>query len=142
MATAAPPFLNNEQTKYFTQLIKDNPLDKHSQNIIGAVKESYPALKDIVPTTSGSRSAQDYLAFTKRMEEYKNFEINQVFPASITSGNVIILADAQQNTFMETIESDLGNFMDNITKAGNFGLNMSSEINSLTNNSSNFSNSI
>ena len=133
MTAAAPPFLNNKQTKYFTQLIKDNPLDKHSQNIIGAVKESYPALKDIVPTTSGSRSAQDYLAFTKRMEEYKNFEINQVFPASITSGNVIILADAHQNTFHETIEADLGNFMDNITKAGNFGVKLPSEINSVVN---------
>lgn len=131
MTTAAPPILNPTQAKYFTQLIQDNPTDKYSQNIINTIKKTYPALNDILPVKP--TGAQAYLEYTNRMKEYKNFEADKVTPASITSGNIIILADAQQNTFMETIESDLGNFMDNITKVGNFGLNMSSEINSLTN---------
>ena len=134
MTVKSPPpaVLNSKQAKYFTQLIKDNPLDAHSQKIISTVKQTYPALNDVIPEKP--TGAQAYLEYTRRMKQYKDFEMNQVTPASITSGNVIVLADAHQNTFHQTIEADLGNFMDNITKAGNFGLKIPNEINSVVNN--------
>ena len=131
MISPPPAVLNNKQAKYFTQLIKDNPLDQHSQNIISTVKQSFPALNDVIPEKP--TGAQAYLEYTKRMQQYKSCEMMKVTPASITSGNVIVLADAHQNTFMSSVEADLGNFMDNITKAGNFGLKLPNEITSITN---------
>ena len=131
MAVKTPPpaSLSSKQVEYFTNMIKDNPQDTNSQNIINTIQKNYPALKDIRPETP--TGAQNYLKFTKRMEQYKRLASEGVTPASISSGNVIVLANAHQNNFIASTESDLNNFFDTVTQAGNLGLKLPNEINSV-----------
>ena len=130
-----PEFLSGRTLDYAVNMIKDNPLDDTSQNIISRFQEDYPQLKSIFPRTSEelqNLSEKEKKERNRRFQEnYKRSGKENVGSASETTGQSIIMADASGNGFYDQVEADMGNFFDRVTKIGTSGLNLSSEINDI-----------
>ena len=129
-AAADIDYLSPEQIDTFTQLIKDSP--KGWEGSIKTIKDVYPDIfGDIEPYTEKEKSqwtAEQLAEYQQRREEYKKAPKPETDPASITTGDVIILADPCKNNFFAQVESYLSNFFKLITRVGNFALNLPGEI--------------
>ena len=122
--------LTTDQVDTFTQLIRDNP--KGWEGSIKTIKEVYPEIfGDVEPYTEDQKSkwsAEQLADYLQRRDEYKKAPKPDVDPASITTGDVIILADPCKNNFFAQTEAYLSNFFKLITRVGNFALNLPGEI--------------
>ena len=125
--------LTKDQIESFTQLIQDNPPEWEST--IDFLKKQYPdQFGSVEPYTKEEKdkfSAEEFVAWQQRQEEWKRRKKPDVDPASETTGNSVILADPCKNNFFAQVESFLQNFFKKITKAGNFVLNLPGEIKSV-----------
>ena len=125
--------LTKDQIESFTQLIEDNPPEWEST--IDFLKKQYPdQFGSVEPYTKEEKdkfSAEEFVAWQQRQEEWKRRKKPDVDPASETTGNSVILADPCKNNFFAQVESFLQNFFKKITKAGNFVLNLPGEIKSV-----------
>ena len=122
--------LTTEQLDTFNQLIKDNP--PGWEGTIATIKKTYPEeFAGVEPYTEEEKlkwSAEELVTYQQRREEYKKAPKPDVDPASITTGDVIILADPCKNNFFAQTEAYLSNFFKLITRVGNFYLNLPGEI--------------
>ena len=100
-----PEFLSGRTLDYAVNMIKDNPLDDTSQNIISRFQEDYPQLKSIFPRTSEelqNLSEKEKKERNRRFQEnYKRSGKENVGSASETTGQSIIMADASGNGFYD-----------------------------------------
>ena len=134
LPTEFPSF---QQIKAYENLIKDNPAGEKWQSAIKNIKNQYPdQLKDVVPFNSSqveNLSKDAFKQFEKRVEEYKKIDFPEVDPVSLTSGMAVLTANPDKNNFFAETQTQLGNFMDIASKAGNFSLDLPGEIKSVAN---------
>ena len=91
--TPIPSFINPEQKKVFTQLIKDNPIGFDAN--INLLKEKFPEdFAGINPLTELELESLDKNAFSSLLDRNKSYkEMAKLFPLeplSATTGDIII----------------------------------------------------
>lgn len=143
MVTARPNFLSADQKKVFTQLIQDNPINFDST--INQLKTDFPNdLGNIFPTSDlelDSLSDLDFDKLTSRVENYKQIFKSEVSTISLTTGDLMIIPDPDQNRFFEKVDAAMKNYFKMASKAQNFNLDLSGELSKLTKMVGNFSKS-
>ena len=135
--TPQPEKLNEQQIKYFTTLIQDNPLYEPWPEKINEIKNIYSKqLPDTaIPFSNEEKdrlSKEKYKEFQARDNQYKKSSSPDVDPASATTGLTIQTASKELQSFAVKTEGALTNFINLATKADNFMLDLPGEIKSVT----------
>ena len=136
--TAPPEKLDERQIKYFTTLIQDNPTNAPWPDKIKEIKTLYSGqLPDTaVPWTTLQKNnfsndlSKSYLS---RSGLYKKSNNPDVEAASATTALKIITASKELKSFAVKTENTLTNFINLVTKADNFMLDLPGEIKGVTN---------
>ena len=130
-----PTVLSSEQTKVFTQLIKDNPIGFESN--ISLLKDNFPSdFADVNPLTEFELESFDKNAFSSLLDRNKAYkEMATLFPLeplSITTGEIITLPDGESDRFFEKVESKMKNYFNSISKVNDFATDLPNELSKLT----------
>ena len=130
-----PTVLSSEQTKVFTQLIKDNPIGFESN--ISLLKDKFPSdFADVNPLTEFELESFDKNAFSSLLDRNKAYkEMATLFPLeplSITTGEIITLPDGESDRFFEKVESKMKNYFNSISKVNDFATDLPNELSKLT----------
>ena len=134
--TPIPSFINPEQKKVFTQLIKDNPIGFDAN--INLLKEKFPEdFAGINPLTELELESLDKNAFSSLLDRNKSYkEMAKLFPLeplSATTGDIIILPDGDSDRFFEKVEAKVQNYFNMVSKVDNFATDLPNELSKLTN---------
>ena len=133
--TPIPSFINPEQKKVFTQLIKDNPIGFDAN--INLLKEKFPEdFAGINPLTELELESLDKNAFSSLLDRNKSYkEMAKLFPLeplSATTGDIIILPDGDSDRFFEKVEAKVQNYFNMVSKVDNFATDLPNELSKLT----------
>jgi len=129
----APAQLDSKQVEYWCEVAKipSQLLTDSSKVLLKAVKDTYPGqitCKELTKEELDKLSLKEQLALEQRAVAI-NKRLQDVDPASLTSGSRIILADPCKDNFFAELEAKLDKFFKVITKAGKFVGNLNEEIN-------------
>tara|TARA_B100001094_G_C18181962_1_gene801454 strand:+ start:1203 stop:3176 length:1974 start_codon:yes stop_codon:yes gene_type:complete len=130
-----PQELSRQQLKAYRTLIRDNPLDEDWQKKITELKSKYPRLANEKPFSSNQingLSESDYESYTNRIDKYNAAGFPNVQPVSPSTGKEVLTADPCKGNFIDEVETQLGNFIDLVTKAQQFNLDLPGEIKSIS----------
>ena len=130
-----PSFIDPQQKKVFTQLIKDNPIG--FEDNIDLLKTNFPTdFADVAPFTEFELESLDKSAFSSLLDRNKSYkEMAKIFPLeplSITTGDVIILPDGVSDRFFEKVEAKMQNYFSMVSKVDNFTTDLPNELGKLT----------
>ena len=139
--TPKPTVLSADQIETFSDLIKTNT--PYLQDQIKDLKTSFPKeLGDIEPLTENQIS--DFTdtateAFQEKLSLYESIALPDVTSISSTTGFTVIAADPNSARFAERTDTALKNYFKIASEAGNFNLDLSTELSKLTKMVGNFS---
>ena len=130
-----PSFIDPEQKKVFTQLIKDNPVG--FEDNIDLLKTNFPTdFAEVAPLTEFELESLDKNAFSSLLDRQKSYkDIAKIFPLeplSATTGEVIILPDGDSDRFFEKVEAKVQNYFNMVSKVDNFATDLPNELSKLT----------
>ena len=138
--TEAQLSISEEQIQAYKKLIELNP-----PNWDGAIKEIksvFPDLAEVNPLNQeqiDKLSISDQIKRFKQLEEYKKPTKVCVEPLSPNLGQLVSGANPCKNNFFDNVDISLKNFFNKVTEIDGAGLNLASDMKSVTNEISNAS---
>lgn len=127
--TATPLAFSTDQINAYKTLIENAPSGWEDQ--ISDVKNAIPSLANVNPLTEDAINKLNPSDAAKRLSqlaEYKKPFKDCVKPLSPTVGKFVMGADPCRNNFFDTLDVDLNNFMNKITKLDSLPGELSGEI--------------
>ena len=126
-----PHELTRQQLKAYRTLIRDNPLDEDWQKKIKDLKDRYPRLaneQNFTQQQLDNLSEEEYEAYTNRLEKYGKVNFPNVTAVSPSTAKEVLAADHCKGNFIDEVEVQLNNFIDLVSRAQQFNLDLPGEI--------------
>ena len=126
-----PHELTSQQLKAYRTLIRDNPQDEKWQEKIKDLKDRYPRLaneQNFTQQQLDNLSEEEYEAYTNRLEKYGKVNFPNVTAVSPSTAKEVLAADHCKGNFIDEVEVQLNNFIDLVSRAQQFNLDLPGEI--------------